>query len=118
MLVYRARSMKLSKVYPLGALTAKLGGERLTEMAVLRDAGCIAFSPLAQGMLTDKYGGRIVFFLLMMVCVLPMILICITAHQIVTTGSFLARKRCTLATTLTACWVNPSSTRICCKPAI
>ncbi len=44
MLVYRARSMKLSKVYPLGALTAKLGGERLTEMAVLRDAGCIAFS--------------------------------------------------------------------------
>jgi dihydroorotase len=31
-------------VYPLGALTAKLEGERLTEMAELRDHGCIAFS--------------------------------------------------------------------------
>jgi dihydroorotase len=30
--------------YPLGALTWKLGGERLTEMVVLRDAGCVAFS--------------------------------------------------------------------------
>jgi dihydroorotase len=44
MLKYRARSQNLVHVYPLGALTWKLGGERLTEMAVLRDAGCVAFS--------------------------------------------------------------------------
>ncbi len=44
MLTHRARSLRLAHVYPVGALTAKLGGERLTEMAVLRDAGCLAFS--------------------------------------------------------------------------
>ena len=44
MLKYRAKSLNLAHVYPVGALTWKLGGERLTEMAVLRDAGCIAFS--------------------------------------------------------------------------
>src|SRR5256712_191670 len=44
MLKHRAKSLNLAHVYPLGALTWKLGGERLTEMAVLRDAGCIAFS--------------------------------------------------------------------------
>jgi dihydroorotase len=44
MLKHRAKSLNLVQVYPLGALTWKLGGERLTEMAVLRDAGCVAFS--------------------------------------------------------------------------
>src|ERR1044072_166666 len=44
MLKYRAQSLNLAHVYPLRAPTWKLGGERLTEMAVLRDAGCIAFS--------------------------------------------------------------------------
>jgi dihydroorotase len=44
MLKYRAKNLNLVHVYPLGALTWKLGGERLTEMAVLRDAGCVAFS--------------------------------------------------------------------------
>jgi dihydroorotase len=44
MLKYRARSLNLVHVYPLGALTWKLGGERLTEMVVLRDAGCVGFS--------------------------------------------------------------------------
>ncbi|HKO87010.1 MAG TPA: dihydroorotase [Burkholderiales bacterium] len=44
MLKHRARSLNLAHVYPLGALTAKLEGERLTEMAELRDAGCVAFS--------------------------------------------------------------------------
>src|SRR6266852_4352065 len=47
MLKYRAKSLNLAHVYPLGALTWKLGGERLTEMAVLRDAGCVAFSHVA-----------------------------------------------------------------------
>jgi len=44
MLKHRARTLNLAHVYPLGALTWKLGGERLTEMALLRDAGCVAFS--------------------------------------------------------------------------
>ena len=44
MLKYRAQTMKLANVYPVGALTARLGGERLTEMAELTDAGCVAFS--------------------------------------------------------------------------
>jgi len=44
MLKRRASSLNLARVYPIGALTAKLEGERLTEMAELRDHGCIAFS--------------------------------------------------------------------------
>lgn len=44
MLKHRARSLNQARVYPLGALTQKLAGERLTEMAELHDAGCIAFS--------------------------------------------------------------------------
>jgi dihydroorotase len=44
MLTRRASSLNLARVYPVGALTAKLDGERLTEMAELRDHGCIAFS--------------------------------------------------------------------------
>jgi len=44
MLTRRASSLHLARVYPVGALTAKLEGERLAEMAMLRHAGCIAFS--------------------------------------------------------------------------
>ena len=44
MLKYRAKSLNLVHVYPLGALTWKLEGERLTEMVMLREAGCVAFS--------------------------------------------------------------------------
>jgi dihydroorotase len=44
MLKHRARVLNLAHVYPIGALTAKLEGERLTEMAELSDAGCVAFS--------------------------------------------------------------------------
>ena len=44
MLKSRAKSLNLARVYPLGALTAKLNGERLSEMAELADAGCVAFS--------------------------------------------------------------------------
>ena len=44
MLKHRARSLNQARVYPLGALTQGLKGERLTEMAELHDAGCIAFS--------------------------------------------------------------------------
>ena len=44
MLKFRARSLNQARVYPLGALTQGLRGERLTEMAQLHDAGCVAFS--------------------------------------------------------------------------
>ncbi len=44
MLKYRARNLNKAHVYPVGALTAGLKGVQLTEMAELRDAGCVAFS--------------------------------------------------------------------------
>lgn len=44
MLKHRARNLDRARVYPVGALTQGLRGERLTEMAELHDAGCIAFS--------------------------------------------------------------------------
>ena len=44
MLKFRARSLNQAHVYPIGALTEGLKGTRLTEMAELRDAGCVAFS--------------------------------------------------------------------------
>jgi dihydroorotase len=44
MLKFRARNMPGPRVYPVGALTRQLKGERLTEMAELHEAGCMAFS--------------------------------------------------------------------------
>jgi dihydroorotase len=44
MLKFRARNLNQAHVYPVGALTMGLKGERITEMAELRDAGCVAFS--------------------------------------------------------------------------
>ena len=44
MLKHRARSLNLVHVHPLGALTVQLGGQRLTEMVLLHEAGCVAFS--------------------------------------------------------------------------
>lgn len=44
MLKFRARNLNKARVYPIGALTAGLKGVQLTEMAELRDAGCVAFS--------------------------------------------------------------------------
>src|SRR5204863_5699041 len=44
MLRRRAKALSRVRVYPLGALTVKLEGERLTEMAQLAEAGCVAFS--------------------------------------------------------------------------
>lgn len=44
MLKHRAKGLNQAHVYPLGALTQALGGERLTEMAELADAGCVGFS--------------------------------------------------------------------------
>jgi dihydroorotase len=44
MLRRRAKVLSRARVYPIGALTVKLEGERLTEMAQLAEAGCVAFS--------------------------------------------------------------------------
>jgi dihydroorotase len=44
MLKFRAHSLRQAHVYPLGALTQGLKGERLTEMAELHDAGCVGYS--------------------------------------------------------------------------
>ena len=52
MLKHRARNLNQAHVYPVGALTAALKGQELTEMAELADAGCVAFSQ-ADAPLTD-----------------------------------------------------------------
>src|SRR5262249_38990062 len=44
MLKFRAKNLNQARVYPVGALTTGLKGERLTEMAELVEAGCVAFS--------------------------------------------------------------------------
>ena len=44
MLRRRAVALERARVYPIGALTAKLQGAALTEMAELAEAGCVAFS--------------------------------------------------------------------------
>jgi dihydroorotase len=44
MLKHRAQGLNQCRVYPIGALTTGLEGQRLTEMAELRDAGCVGFS--------------------------------------------------------------------------
>jgi dihydroorotase len=43
MLTRRAASLDLARVYPLGALTVGLKGEKLAEMAELAEAGCVGF---------------------------------------------------------------------------
>ena len=44
MLKHRARGLDGAHLYPLGALTAGLRGEVITEMAELAEAGCVGFS--------------------------------------------------------------------------
>jgi dihydroorotase len=44
MLRRRAKALERARVYPVGALTVKLEGTTLTEMGLLADAGCVAFS--------------------------------------------------------------------------
>jgi dihydroorotase len=54
MLKFRARSLNQAHVYPIGALTEGLKGMRLTEMAELRDAGCVAFSQGDQPLIDNQ----------------------------------------------------------------
>ena len=44
MLKHRARLLNQARLYPLGAMTVGLKGEKLTEMGQLTAAGCVAFS--------------------------------------------------------------------------
>jgi dihydroorotase len=50
MLKFRARKLSRCRVFPLGALTRKLEGGALTEMAELTEAGCIGFSQADRAM--------------------------------------------------------------------
>lgn len=43
-LIHRAKDVKKTKVFPLGALTLGLEGKKLAELAGLKKVGCIAFS--------------------------------------------------------------------------
>lgn len=52
MLKQRASGQHLAHVYPLGALTAGLRGQELTEMVALTEAGCVGFSQ-AEHTITD-----------------------------------------------------------------
>ncbi len=44
MLKFRAKNLPGPRVYPIGAMTQKLDGKLLTEMAELTEAGCCAFT--------------------------------------------------------------------------
>ncbi len=48
MLKHRAKTLNQARVYPLGALTVGLRGEKLTEMAELSEAGCVGFAQAEQ----------------------------------------------------------------------
>ncbi len=52
MLKHRARLLNQARLYPLGAMTVGLAGEKLTEMGQLTAAGCVAFSQ-ADACVTD-----------------------------------------------------------------
>jgi dihydroorotase len=44
MLRRRAKTLSRARLYPIGALTTRLEGKALTEMAELAESGCVAFS--------------------------------------------------------------------------
>ncbi len=54
MLKHRAKSLNQAHVYPIGALTQGLQGDRLTEMAELFDAGCVAFGQSDKQLLDSR----------------------------------------------------------------
>jgi dihydroorotase len=65
-IVTRAAEAGQARVYPIGAVSVGSNGEQLTEMADLRDAGCVAFSddgkPVATALLMRRaleYAGML-----------------------------------------------------------
>ena len=53
-LVRRSEALGLARVFPIGALTQQLAGEKLSEMTSLMGAGCIAFSQAKQPILDTQ----------------------------------------------------------------
>lgn len=53
-LVVHSEALGLARVYPIGALTQQLAGEKLSEMGSLARAGCIAFSQAKQPILDTQ----------------------------------------------------------------
>lgn len=53
-IVRRSEAVGLAHVYPIGALTQQLAGEKLAEMATLKKAGCIAFSQAQQPLIDTQ----------------------------------------------------------------
>lgn len=54
MLRHRARLPEFANVHPVGALTVGLAGQRLTEMAELAEAGCVAFGQASRAVLDTQ----------------------------------------------------------------
>lgn len=54
----RARESGHAKVFPIGALTRNLGGEQLSELVALRDAGCVAFGNGLANFASNRNLGR------------------------------------------------------------
>lgn len=54
MLTHRARLPEFAHVHPVGALTVQLAGKKLTEMAELSEAGCIAFGQANQAIVDTQ----------------------------------------------------------------
>ena len=53
-IVRRSNAVGLAHVYPIGALTQQLAGEKLAEMVTLKKAGCIAFSQAQQPLIDTQ----------------------------------------------------------------
>ncbi len=53
-LVRRTDTLGLARVYPIGALTQQLAGQKLAEMNALTRAGCIAFSQAKQPIIDTR----------------------------------------------------------------
>ncbi len=59
LLQHRALYAKMAKVYPLAALTQGLKGEHLTEMGILKEAGCIGVSNVQPIIKTDIFSNAL-----------------------------------------------------------
>ncbi|MCL4486296.1 MAG: dihydroorotase [Nitrospirae bacterium] len=53
-IIERARDVARARVFPIGAVTRGLGGEQLTEMGRLSEAGCVAFSDDGKPVATSR----------------------------------------------------------------
>lgn len=53
-IVETAKVESVVNVYPIGAITKQLGGKELTEMGMMKDSGCVAFSDDGKGVASTK----------------------------------------------------------------